>query len=202
MTDSVNLLRLFGSAPKDENNRFVQDPRTDAFFEGLAKSTPLNPPQLLEFAGRFSKDPAMAPMAGRLVLQAIGDIGHDRRALEILSKVADEQIAWGLSVRDLLAKITKAYQGLSPRSIGTGPGSSGSSNTSTSYAFTAPGSGCTYQPPTGPAVTLAPKQTLVFAGPIRSGGFNEGSYVITVTCLDILGLPCLEIETVTHRFTS
>jgi hypothetical protein len=94
VSDKVNLLRLFNSAPKDERNRFIDDPRTDAFFEGLAKSTPLSPPQLLEFAEKLHKDPVMSPLAQRVVLQALGDIGHDRRALEILSRVADERTAW------------------------------------------------------------------------------------------------------------
>ena len=187
MSDKVNLLRLFNSAPKDERNRFIDDPRTDAFFEGLAKSTPLSPPQLLEFAEKLHKDPVMSPLAQRVVLQAIGDIGHDRRALEILSRVADERTAWGLSVRDLLAKITKAYQGPSPMWESTsGPfgGVSGPPTTVISFATTAPGSGCTFQPPSGPPVTLAPKQTQVFKEDfaVDAGVERSGFTAIVVMC--------------------
>ena len=122
MSDPINLMKLFNSAPKDEKNILIDDPRTDAFFEGLAKSRPLNPLQLLELAERVGKDPMMAPLAASIVLQAFGDIGHDRRVLEILSKVADKQTAWGLSVRDTLAKMTKGHRGVSERWISVGGG--------------------------------------------------------------------------------
>lgn len=193
MSNKVNLLRLFNSAPKDERNRFIKDPRTDAFFEGLAKSTPLNPPQLLEHAEKLHKYPALATLAQRIVLQAIGDIGHDRRVLEILSKVADEQTAWGLPARDLLAKITKTYRGLSPRwtqPVGGwppawgGPGLDGPPPPTISFATTPPGSGCMFQPLSGPPVTLAPKQTQVFVEDFVAAGGEElpGTTTITVQC--------------------
>jgi hypothetical protein len=206
MSDSIDLLRLFNSAPKDEKNVFIDDPRTHAFFEGLAKSKPLNPIELLDLAERAGRDPKLAPLTAAIVLRAIGDIGHDRRVLEILSKVADEQTTWGLSIRDTLAKMTKAHRSLSPRfTMGVGVGGDGfpsSSETySDSWAYTAAGSGCTYQPPSGAAVTLSPKQTKVFTtSPTEVFGLTEW-YVIVVTCIYMpIGSQdtCLQIETITH----
>jgi hypothetical protein len=211
MSDTPNLLKLFNSAPKDEKNRFVADPRTDAFLEALAKSKPLTPPELLQHAERLGKkrSPAAIALARRLFLQAIGDIGHDRRMLEILSKVADERTSWGLSGRELLEKMTKAHQGLSERfttgTVGFPFGEDLGGGGLVSVALTAPGTGCTYQPPSGPAITLTPKQTRIF---ISSSELVDGvgvESVITVTCFNLSTLPgkselCLRIETRTFYF--
>jgi hypothetical protein len=128
--------------------------------------------------------------------------------LEILSKVADEQTKWGLAGRDLLAKITKSYQGLSINEHWIREGSEGGyeGRTTISYTYTAPGSGCTYQPPTGPAVTLAAKQTFVYGPEPTTFNFAE-IVMIYVTCLNLnpepFGEPdmCLQIKTVTETET-
>ena len=190
MSDARNLLQLLNSAPKDERNVLIPDSRTDAFFDALAKAKPLTPVEILEAAETLNRQrsPFSNAMAVSIFLGAIGAIGHDRHILEILSKVADEQTSWGVPTRELLARITKSHQAISRDFLGgfaEGTNTGGGGGWTYSTASTPPGSGCTYTPPSGSPVTLAPKQQIVFdTGYVESEGAMTRT-IITVTCWNL-----------------